>query len=409
MIQNTRIPMCLVAAGVLVLTGGVYALTHFKDGGTHAIDHTINNSVYVDEGDAYAQTQTTINIVDGAHIPRGENPPWNYVRAYNQGAVSVTGGSVELLWTYNDSAVSIAGGRVGTLWAYDLHSDSENRINITGGRVRHLYADIELVKNEHFSFSGLLSDLAGYGVQAVAGTVDNIHLGRFFAGDNSSVAIVAGSVSYFVARGSSRVAIIGGQVDALGTSCSSSVAIVGGSVRELDAMNSSTVAIAAGSVDRISHFRGRSLAIAGGSVGTLDIGGGTGDSTVTIAGGSIHLIRTSFSSSVAITGGSIDHLGTSRTSRANIAGGRVGQLRAFGDSTVTFLAKAFILGEGLSLSGDGLVGTGTLFGQWLDGTEWTTKVTRNDETATIVLIPVSGSTAIAASCQETQSNENQIQ
>jgi len=65
----------------------------------------------------------------------------------------------------------------------------------------------------------------------------------------------------------------------------------------------------------------------------------------------------------------------------------VTELRARDTSTVTFDGQDFILGTGLSLDGDKVLGTGGLSGTWMDGTSWTVNITLHDAGATILAIP----------------------
>jgi len=90
---------------------------------------------------------------------------------------------------------------------------------------------------------------------------------------------------------------------------------------------------------------------------------------------------------VAISGGLVGALYTRDSSSADISGGWVGELCAFDSSTVTFLARDFQLGDGLSLDGDRLLGTGYLSGEWFDGSLWTTYIGANASGATILALP----------------------
>jgi hypothetical protein len=65
----------------------------------------------------------------------------------------------------------------------------------------------------------------------------------------------------------------------------------------------------------------------------------------------------------------------------------VSSLDARNTSTVTFDGQDFILGTGLSLKSDRVLGTGTLSGKWFDGTAWAVNISRNDTSATIRAIP----------------------
>jgi hypothetical protein len=74
-------------------------------------------------------------------------------------------------------------------------------------------------------------------------------------------------------------------------------------------------------------------------------------------------------------------------SQVNVFGGSVGELGAFGTSTVTFAGQDFVLGTGLSFDGKKVMGTGILSGKWMDGTAWTTSISVHDAGATILAVP----------------------
>ncbi len=230
---------------------------------------------------------------------------------------------------------------------------------------------MRLVGNDHFSFTGSVSDLAGYGVQAAEGTVGNVRLG-VLASDSSTVGIAGGSVH--------------GGIQAYDTSTAN---ITGGSVDWLNANESSMVNISSGTVYRLSALDGSESEISGGSVDEISV---YDNSTVNISGGSITgewgELKAYGSSTVNVSAGSVRSLGAWNGGTINLSGGDVGTLRANQFSTVTFLGLDFVLGEGLEW-GEGyeLIGTGILSGQWLNGARWHTDIEVNHTTATILLIP----------------------
>jgi len=65
---------------------------------------------------------------------------------------------------------------------------------------------------------------------------------------------------------------------------------------------------------------------------------------------------------------------------------------------VTFHAQDFVLGTGLSLDGDRVLGTGILSGKWFDGTPWTVTIGQNDPGATILAIPEPATLSLLALC-----------
>ena len=75
------------------------------------------------------------------------------------------------------------------------------------------------------------------------------------------------------------------------------------------------------------------------------------------------------------------------SSQVNVFGGSVGELGAFGTSTVTFDGQDFVLGTGLSFDGNKVMGTGILSGKLMDGTAWSTSILVHDAGATILAIP----------------------
>lgn len=129
--------------------------------------------------------------------------------------------------------------------------------------------------------------------------------------------------------------------------------------------------------------------------GTVDMSGGSvyilqarDTSAVTISGGSVWEFNVDAAVTVDISGGSVtDHLYAQGNSTVNLSGGSMSNLWASGTSAVTFHARDFYLGSGLSLDGDRVLGTGILGGEWFDGTSWTVNIGINDPGATIQAVP----------------------
>ena len=93
---------------------------------------------------------------------------------------------------------------------------SQNRINIIGGYVQNFQAYINLIGNEHFSFSGSVLDLTDYGVRVTEGTVGNFGLWGFSAYESSTVEMSGGIVSGRLnTYDESTVDILGGEVGSL--------------------------------------------------------------------------------------------------------------------------------------------------------------------------------------------------
>jgi hypothetical protein len=204
---------------------------------------------------------------------------------------------------------------------------------------------------------------------------------------SSKVNISGGTMNYLYAYDSSTVDISGRTVsDQLHAFGSSAVDISGGYVDNLWACNSSTVDISGGTVSGLSAY----------DSSTVDISGRTvsynlhafGSSTVDISGGTVSDQLQAFdSSAVDISGGYVDNLWACNSSKVDISGGTVSDLSAFGSSTVTFHGLNFLASGGLILYGERVLGTGTLTGEWMDGTPWAVNILPNDPTATIRAIP----------------------
>jgi len=64
-----------------------------------------------------------------------------------------------------------------------------------------------------------------------------------------------------------------------------------------------------------------------------------------------------------------------------------GGLETCHTSQVNFSARTFILGSGLTLDGQRILGTGILGGEWFDGTNWSVEIYQNDPNATILATP----------------------
>lgn len=221
--------------------------------------------------------------------------------------------------------------------------------------------------------------------------------------DNSTANILdGGSIGgqWFKAFNASTVNLSGGSVENnLETFHTSTVNIFSGNINFLQTNDASTTNIFGGSVfyfetsdvdisDGIQ--KGSTVSISGGTVGELNT---NNTSIVGIFGGIVGILNVHGTplyagyNAVNISGGSVGVLAPTGYSSVNIFDGSIQSLIARSHSITTFAGKNFILGDGLSLIGNELFGTGTLSGQWLDGSLWTTEIAQNDSTATIILIP----------------------
>jgi len=155
----------------------------------------------------------------------------------------------------------------------------------------------------------------------------------------------------------------------------------GGAIRTRD---SSSVNLYGGSIDGLNTYETSIANLFDGRSESLDA---YNSSVVNLFGGSFNDLYAFNSSKANISGGIASYIYTSENSTLNLSGGRVSYLAAGGTSTITINGHNFVLGSGLWLDGNHLMGTGTLGGRWFNGVSWTTEITGNGETATILLIP----------------------
>ena len=204
--------------------------------------------------------------------------------------------------------------------------------------------------------------------QSKAWVVSDGLVNNLYAYNSSTVGISGGSLYNLNAYDSSTVEISGGGAYGLQAHGSSTVNITSdGGVRFLDPYDSSTVTLSGGSVKHISARDSCTMEISGGKVNNdLDAYN---------------------SSNVTISGGTVAGLVVHDSSTVTISGGQVGLLYIYETSTVAFDGQDFILGTGLSLDGDRVLGTGVLSGKWFGGTAWTVNISANDPGATILAIP----------------------
>jgi hypothetical protein len=86
-------------------------------------------------------------------------------------------------------------------------------------------------------------------------------------------------------------------------------------------------------------------------------------------------------------GGWVDLIDAGGSSRVDLAGGTIGELRARDNSLTSIWGEVTELGRGLSRNGREVVGTGTLCGLWLDGSDWRLHISTHDAGAVIRVIP----------------------
>ena len=209
--------------------------------------------------------------------------------------------------------------------------------------------------------------------------------------DQSCATIVPGGAMHIMdSYNSSTVCMAGGSVYDLQAHGSSTVDMSGGetySLYSLRAYDTSTVVITGGetySLYSLHAYDTSTVDMSGGSVYVL---GASGSSTVAMSGGSVYALHARETSTVDMSGGSVSYLNAYETSTVDMSGGSVYALNAYDTSTVTFDGQDFLLGSGLSLNGNRILGTGDLYGEWSDGTPWTVHISGNDSGVTILAIP----------------------
>ena len=209
--------------------------------------------------------------------------------------------------------------------------------------------------------------------------------------DRSRVNVIDGGlVDWLQAEDSSTVDVSGGTVgtanygEGIFADHNSTVNISDGWVRWLYTYGASAAAISGGEVSRLYTHGTGDVDISGGTVNTLYA---QATSAVDISGGLVTTLNAEADSTVSISGGKVSFLYAYGTSAAAVSGGSVWRLYAQATSTVTFDGQDFILGPGLSLNGDRVLGIGILSGKWFDGTPCTLTISQNDAGATILIVP----------------------
>lgn len=214
--MNTRekhIPLCLMIAAVLALwIEQGFALTQFKDGGTHNMISTINDDVWVD-----FQTPglgTTVNVLGGGTILspyrlQGFNDSkLNLLDGYvfelfanNNSQLTVSGGALNSVFGYHNSQVTMSGGVSENLLSYD-----NSQVTMTGGSVYNLTGAF----SGHVMFSSgnarLLSANANSHVTMSGGFVSQNLLA-----DDQSITILSGGTiaSDFLLKSNAKLIIDG--------------------------------------------------------------------------------------------------------------------------------------------------------------------------------------------------------
>jgi hypothetical protein len=101
----------------------------------------------------------------------------------------------------------------------------------------------------------------------------------------------------------------------------------------------------------------------------------------------VSYVRCYGTSFAVISAAALVSLYPSEQSEVHISGGSLANLGVYDQGAVTFHARDFRLGEGLSLDGERVLGTGLFSGEWMDGTRWAVDIVGNASGATIFAIP----------------------
>jgi hypothetical protein len=380
-----------VAAAAVIVAGWMSGAAR-ADFHLHGDEQLIVDTVHT-SGGLYDQSQAS--IVSGGFVKylhtyghsmanlSGGEVSWS-LSAYDSSAVNVTDGTVYMLYAEDSSSVNMSGGSVGELDAYITEPYGQKRFNISGGYVGTLYVRYQLSAASHLTISEEASpaSLAAQGFIISEGTVGSYEY-NIDARGTSSVAITGGSVSgSFTLYDSSKASVSGGSVGHISAVGHNEIDISGGcEISSISAGHYSTVNVAGG-------------ALAGGLIvseaAAADIFAGSIAGTVTV----------SETGTLNVHGGTIAKLTARSSGKVDITGGSLGILRAGDTSAVTLHGWDFILGDGLSLDGQKLLGTGVLSGKWLDGTPLSVAILANQTGATILLVPepTTISLLLAAGC-----------
>ena len=431
-VTNFSVDIDIQDSGIVYLTGGLVrdaraygsSTVNFSGGSVGALYAYGTSALNVSGGEAHALVVHDTSAVDlsGGKVKT--------IYAYGTSTVDISSGEVGLLYAYETNAVNISGGSV----FQQLNAYKTSAVEITGGSVSSLLArDSSTVD---FT-AGSVSRLNAWEKSSVhISGGENISL--LFARDSSTIAISGGSVSNLNAYDNNIVAISGGSVGQLSASGTSALDISGAAVlTDISAWDSTTIAMSGGSVSSLIVYNVRLFGpervnISGGTVNTLGVsfrieGGETfsfsgfdsvadlaphgilasegtvanfcvsgldvfADSILDMTGGSVESLSSYDSSVVNLFGGTVGvapghSLYAYDSSTANLFGGSVSAVYAYDTSTVAFVAQDFQFGEGLSLDGNRVLGTGVLSGEWFDGTAWTITIAQNDSTASIRATP----------------------
>ena len=205
--KNVRLTICLMAAVLVIAASLGFGDIYFNDGGTHNINYTINERLWVDY--STPSMQTTVNLLDG-----GQMLQQYQIDGYNDSRLNISGGSWWDLYAHNRCQVTMSGGTVGNngLMAFDnsqitmsggtarhgLYAHNESQITMSGGEAQHNFTAYE---NSQITMSGGTADCmeASGNSQAImsGGTV----VGSLFVRDSSQLTMSGGTVGYLFSDG----------------------------------------------------------------------------------------------------------------------------------------------------------------------------------------------------------------
>lgn len=212
----------------------------------------------------------------------------------------------------------------------------------------------------------------------------------------------------------------GAQIDKLTTRDTSYAQMYGGHIETSDAyslivQNGSTFDLLGGTVatgDNRAVYTNHTAVfnLSGGAVGQIEA---ISTSIVNMSGGSATQLRTSNSSIANVSGSAVisNRLTCRNTSTMYISGGTIADARVLDDGiieitggdisklyagfqtyaggTIILTGSDFMLGDGLTWDVDGktILGTGTVSGTWLNGTDFTTTIMDNVDGTIMAVVP----------------------
>jgi len=154
-----KIIMVIMVTVVCLGTAEVNALI-FNDGGTHTIDWTIDEPVWVE--DSPTDDPTTLNLVDAGQIT-------NSLNVFDYSQVNMSGGSIGFeLYTYDFSQATISGGSI----TYDLNASYDSEVFMSGGLIGD---EIDVRDNSKVTIYGSDFEIDGVPVdygRITMGTID---------------------------------------------------------------------------------------------------------------------------------------------------------------------------------------------------------------------------------------------